>query len=194
VVCVGNENVLLYHEEAFAEPERVIAQLRERLGEMIALKIGADELSLDEAVSTYLFNSQLVTLADGTMALVAPSECAEHEGARRVIGRILAAGTPLRSVHYVQVRQSMSNGGGPACLRLRVVLTEAELARVRPGVFLTETLYSALTRWVGRHYREELGADDLADPRLLEESRAALDELTGLLGVGSIYPFQLTRT
>jgi succinylarginine dihydrolase len=191
VVCVGNENVLLYHELAFAEPDRVVAELRERIGTLVVLKVSAAELSLDDAVATYLFNSQLVTLPDGTMSLVAPAECGEHEGARRVIGRLLAAGTPVRSVQYVEVRQSMSNGGGPACLRLRVVLSEAELARVLPGVFLTETLYGQLTRWVERHYREQLRADDLADPKLLEESRAALDELTGLLGIGSIYPFQL---
>ena len=33
-------------------------------------------------------------------------------------------------------------------------------------------------------------ADDLADPKLLEESRAALDELTKLLQIGSVYEFQ----
>ena len=195
VVSVGNENILLYHEEAFADSKRVLRKVAGQFaalgsGDLVLLKVGTEELSLEEAVQTYLFNSQLVTLPDGTMTLVAPSECAEHERARRVIDRLLAAGTPLRSVRYVDVRQSMSNGGGPACLRLRVVLTEEELARVHPGVLLTEKLYGSLVAWVNRHYRERLTADDLADPKLLEESRAALDELTEMLGLGALYPFQ----
>jgi succinylarginine dihydrolase len=190
VACVGNEDVLLYHEEAFADPRPLLDGLAARVPGLAALGVSAAELSLDDAVKTYLFNSQLVTLPDGSMALVAPSECAEYDAAQRVIAGVLAAGTRLRHVHYAHVRQSMSNGGGPACLRLRVVLTEAQLARVTPGVLLTAPLYDELVRWVQRHYRDRLAPDDLADPQLLEESRRALDELTSLLGLRSVYPFQ----
>jgi succinylarginine dihydrolase len=195
VVSVGNENVFLYHEEAFADADELISDLLGRFtslraGELVPLKVPTAELPLDEAVKTYMFNSQLVTLPDGTMSLIAPAECAESDSARAVIDRLLAEGTPLRTVHYVSVRQSMSNGGGPACLRLRVVLTDSELARVMPGVLLTDELYTTLTEWVRRHYRDRLTADDLADSKLLDESRAALDELTGLLGLGAVYPFQ----
>ena len=195
VVSVGNENVLLYHEEAFADSRGLVSELSSRFaslgrGELVPLTVTAEELSLDEAVKTYLFNSQIVTLPDGTMSLIAPAECAESKAARAVIDRVLAQGTPLRSVRYVSVRQSMSNGGGPACLRLRVVLTDAELVRVKPGVLLTDALYESLTAWVRRHYRDRLTADDLADLKLLDESRAALDELTELLGLGAVYAFQ----
>jgi succinylarginine dihydrolase len=190
VACVGNEDVLLYHEEAFAEPQALRSELAARVPGLVALPVESAELSLEDAVKTYLFNSQLVTLPDGSMALVAPSECAGHEATQRVIARLLTAGTRLRHVHYADVRQSMSNGGGPACLRLRVVLTEAQLARVAPGVLLTDGLYDRLVRWVQRHYRERLSPDDLADPHLLGESRTALDELSAMLGLGSIYPFQ----
>jgi succinylarginine dihydrolase len=93
-------------------------------------------------------------------------------------------------VRFVEVRQSMSNGGGPACLRLRVVLTDRERAAVAPGVFLTDSLHARLTDWVTRHYRDRLAAEDLADPSLLAESRAALDELTRILNLGAVYPFQ----
>ena len=96
-------------------------------------------------------------------------------------------GTPIRSAHFIDVRQSMNNGGGPACLRLRVVLTDRERHAVLPNVFLTDALYGALTDWVRRHYRDRLSAADLADPALAAESRCALDELTKLLGIGSIY-------
>jgi succinylarginine dihydrolase len=84
----------------------------------------------------------------------------------------------------------MANGGGPACLRLRVPLTEAELASVDPGVLVDDARLAALDAWVCRHYRETLVAADLADPALVEEGRRALDELTGLLSLGAFYPFQ----
>jgi succinylarginine dihydrolase len=103
---------------------------------------------------------------------------------------LVGRGTPIRSVQFVDVRQSMKNGGGPACLRLRIALTEAELAKVHAGVRLTPELHGQLANWIERHYREQLHPDDLADPKLLDESRAALDALIDLLRLGPIYPFQ----
>jgi succinylarginine dihydrolase len=85
----------------------------------------------------------------------------------------------------------MSNGGGPACLRLRVVLTESEYKAVNPSCLLTTDTYAALMAWSEKHYREELLETDLADPKLLIESRYALDELTQLLNIGSVYDFQI---
>jgi succinylarginine dihydrolase len=194
VVCVGNEDVLLYHEAAFAGGDAAVDAVAgpfEALGGgvLVRLKVSAAELSLEDAVKTYLFNSQLVTLPDGTMSLIAPSECLAH----RRVGAALddsVLGSRVRSVHYVDVRQSMSNGGGPACLRLRIVLTESELAAIHPGVWMEDALFAALTDWVNRHYRDRLAPDDLADPALLDESRRALDALTQLLGLDNIYPFQ----
>jgi succinylarginine dihydrolase len=99
-------------------------------------------------------------------------------------------GNPIRRLNYVDTRQSMKNGGGPACLRLRVVLTEEEKALSHQGIYLTETLYNDLRSWANRFYRDRLHPDDLADPRLAEESKTALDALTQLLGLGSLYSFQ----
>ena len=84
----------------------------------------------------------------------------------------------------------MRNGGGPACLRLRVALKPEELAAVNPGVILTPALYETLNDWVERHYRDRLVEADMADPQLLIECREALDELTRILALGSVYPFQ----
>jgi succinylarginine dihydrolase len=141
-------------------------------------------------VSSYLFNSQLVTLPDGGTALVAARECGEVASVRGFLAAVLDEGTAIRAVHYVDIRQSMMNGGGPACLRLRVVLTAAEQSRVAPGVLWSESLDRKLVAWVERHYRDRLTPADLADPGLLGESRAALDELTPILGLGSLYDFQ----
>src|SRR5258706_2706904 len=195
VAAVGNQNVFLCHGQAYLDQARVIEEIRLKFAAMSAvplhvLEVRAEELSLAEAVETYLFNSQIVTLPDGRMTLIAPAECEHHPRASAVIGRLLDADTPLQTVDFVSVRQSMRNGGGPACLRLRVVLTDAERAATHPGVFLDEGLYARLVAWASRHYREELRASDLADVKLLDEGRAALDELTGILGLGRLYDFQ----
>lgn len=191
VIAVGNQNVFLCHAQAYLDQPTGLSEIRSKFpAPLHILEVSSDELTLREAVETYLFNSQLVTLPDNTMSLIAPAECEHHSRARAVIGRWLAAGTPLRSVHFLSVRQSMRNGGGPACLRLRVVLTNAELADTHQGVFLTDALHARLVTWVNKHYREELRAADLADPRLLDECRASLDELTGIIGLPRLYDFQ----
>ena len=197
VIAVGNENVLLHHERAFADTPSIIRELRRRYaglhrgGELIALAVPSRRVPLADAVRSYLFNSQLVTVRPGEMVLIAPVECRDTPRVRRFIDDLVARGdTPLRRVHYLDLRQSMRNGGGPACLRLRVVLTDAELAALPAGVRLADETYAALVAWVTKHYRDRLTEDDLADPQLLDESRRALDALTVLLGVDCIYSFQ----
>ena len=198
VISVGNENVFLYHECAFVQTPAVIRELSRRYAalqrgaELITLEVPRARVPLADAVSSYLFNSQLVSLKRGRMALIAPTNCAETPSVKAFIHDLLARRhSPLREVHYFDLKQSMHNGGGPACLRLRVVLTQPELAALPPRVLLTAATYAALTAWVKKHYRDKLAAADLADSLLLEEARRALDELTQLLGLGSIYPFQI---
>ena len=96
----------------------------------------------------------------------------------------------MTEVRYLDVRESMRNGGGPACLRLRVPMTDAEAAALGASVLFTEALDAALTKWVQAHYRDRLLPSDLADPALAREGLAALDELTRILGLGSVYDFQ----
>jgi succinylarginine dihydrolase len=198
VISVGNEGVFLVHEQAFARQRALLRELRGRYAALrggsplAVIEVPAARVPLAAAVRTYLFNSQLVTLAAGGMALVAPDECRRSAGVRLFLNDLLASGrTAIRQVHYIDLRQSMRNGGGPACLRLRVVLRDDELAALPAGVRLSQESHRLLVRWVEKHYRHELKPGDLADPALLEESRRALDELTQLLGLGSIYPFQL---
>jgi succinylarginine dihydrolase len=125
------------------------------------------------------------------MLLAVPGECREVASVSRYLDELVKADTPITAVEVFDVKQSMRNGGGPACLRLRVVLNDAELHAINRGVILTDALYERLTSWVEAHYRDQLSQQDLADPMLLEEVRKALDELTGILGLGSIYDFQL---
>lgn len=191
VIAVGNEHVFLCHEFAFWRQREVLDQLTARFdGELHVIQVSAAELSVEEAVGSYLFNSQLLTLPGGEMLLLCPSECEENPRVRGVIDRVLAESNPVNDVRFIDVRQSMQNGGGPACLRLRVVLNEDELAHMLPSVLLTDDLYRRLRDWITRHYREELALADLRDPGLVEEVRSALEELTVLLGLEGSSSFQ----
>lgn len=192
VIAVGNGNVLFYHEQAFMEEERVLADIQKRLpgAKLEAVRVGSEEVPLQDAVASYLFNSQLLNTPDG-MLLAVPGECREIESVSRYLDDLLRTDNPITSVEVFDVKQSMRNGGGPACLRLRVPLTDEELKAMNRGVILTDALYERLVTWVEAHYRDELTQQDLADPMLLDDNRKALDELTGILGLGSIYDFQL---
>lgn len=196
VIAVGNENVFFCHSSAYADSPSVLAELRSKFRgitgtELIVLEVQPHEISIQEAVETYLFNSQLVTLPAGNMCLIAPAECMENAKPRAILERITAGSdNPVEAVHYVNIRQSMKNGGGPACLRLRIVLTEQEKALSHQGIYLTPLLFEQLETWATKRYRDRLSAEDFADPALTQESRTALDELTQILGLGSIYSFQ----
>jgi succinylarginine dihydrolase len=196
VISVGNENFFLCHELAFLDNQRTLEALARQFqqvcgGELQVALVPSSEVPLPDAVGSYLFNSQIVTRQPGMMTLVAPVECRESPQVHGYLERLVASGaTPLREVVYLDLRQSMRNGGGPACLRLRVVLTADELACVPRGSLITPESLDALRAWVRRHYRDSLSPDDLIDPKLLEESRAALDELTRILGIGTVYDFQ----
>ncbi|QNI02197.1 N-succinylarginine dihydrolase [Halomonas sp. SH5A2] len=193
VIAVGNGPVLLYHEMAFLDEEGSLDELRAKMATpLIPVRVPLEAVSMEDAVASYLFNSQLLSNPDGTMTLVVPGECQEREAVWRTIQDYLLAGNnPISDVVVKDVKQSMRNGGGPACLRLRVVLTDAEREALNGRVLLTDALYYDLTAWVNRHYRDRLAVDDLKDPQLADESLAALDELTRLLNIGSVYPFQL---
>ncbi|MCB9521547.1 MAG: N-succinylarginine dihydrolase [Myxococcales bacterium] len=189
VIAVGHRDLLLYHEHAFVDPDGVVAACRAALGHRLtAVCVPSHDLSLDECVATYLFNTQLVDTAAGRV-LVAPAECMASPRASAVLQRWVDGGHIAR-VDALDLRESMRNGGGPACLRLRVVLTDAERAAVLPTIWATPERLDWLEGWVRRHYRDSLTPADLADPRLLDETRCALDELTEQLGLGSLYEFQ----
>jgi succinylarginine dihydrolase len=124
------------------------------------------------------------------MLLVVPQECREQANVWRYLNDMLAGDNPVSELRVFDLRESMSNGGGPACLRLRVVLNDAEQQAVNPAVMMNDTLFAALNSWVDRYYRDRFTQADLADPQLLREGREALDRLTQLLDLGSVYPFQ----
>ncbi len=189
VISVGNLSTFICHETAYINTEQVLEQLAQKMGEGFhSIMVKENELPVETAVETYLFNSQIVSLSDGTMALLAPKSVQENAAAKAIVDQWIADDSAITQAHYIDLDQSMRNG--PACLRLRVVLTQNELASVHQGCILDDESHAALVAWVERWYPEEMLPEDLADPSLLTRSRDALDELTKILSLGAIYDFQ----
>jgi succinylarginine dihydrolase len=192
VVAVGNGPALFFHEDAFvaAQQTAIFASLAEQMA-FQPICVSRDEVSLADAISSYLFNSQLLANPDGSteaMHLIAPTECRDNKSVSSYLERLVTdSSQPIRSVTYVDVRQSMSNGGGPACLRLRVLLSDDEIDAVNPNFIATEEQLDTLSGWVNQHYRDELAPADLADPELMIESYDALTDLSELLGCEAVY-------
>ena len=183
VVAVANERVLFAHEEAFAEPEALFDAIRQRLPEAEIVVVPASAVSLAEAVRSYLFNAQLVTLPSGEMALIVPLEAWESAAVRGWLETMLASNGPIRRVIPVDVRQSMANGGGPACLRLRVV---ADPATVDPRFLLDERRGEAIERTVSRHWPEQIDPADLGSPPLAASVTAARSALLDSLDLSEL--------
>lgn len=195
VVCVGTRECLFFHARAFEDRgamEREVRAAAEGQFEPVFVEVSEADLPMADLVSSYLFNSQLLVVpGEDRLVLLAPAETQDNPRAHAVAESLAASNGPIGRVEYVDVRQSMRNGGGPACLRLRVVLTDAELEATNPAQRFTPGLHTILADWVQRRYRDRLAPADLADPDLLIECREALDELSQILDLGGdFYPFQ----
>jgi succinylarginine dihydrolase len=179
VVAVANENVLFAHEHAFADPVGLKAELAAKLPGAIVVEVPDSAVSLADAIRSYLFNSQLVTVPDGSMALILPMESRDCVPVKAYLDALVVGNGPIRAVHYVQVRESMRNGGGPACLRLRVV---ADPATVDPRFLLDAAKADRLEALVGARWPEAIGPDDLGNPDLWAQAWAARKALLAELG------------
>lgn len=194
VIAVANESVFLIHEHAFSNHKAVLNELHEKATfPLTIIEISQEQLSVQEAVESYLFNSQIISMPNKKdMILIAPVECQNNPRVKNCIEDLLHDHrNPISSVHYLDLKQSMRNGGGPACLRLRIPLNENELKAMHQEVLVDNTLLDTLDQWIIKNYRTGLTVQDLIDPQLINESFQALDELTQILKLGSIYPFQL---
>lgn len=194
VIAVGNGNVHFYHEKAFLDTQQMQNDLRQAWGEqdkpLYFVEVPDSAVSVEDCVQSYLFNSQLLSQANGNMTLIVPGEVQQNTRVWSYLQDLIQQSTPIQDVQVFDLKQSMSNGGGPACLRLRVAMNATELAAVNPATLMNQSLFNTLNQWVEKHYRDRIVEADLADPSLLIESRQALDELTQILQLGSIYEFQ----
>lgn len=190
LICTGNENILLYHELAFLDTPKVIANLKSTYHslykqDLLCIPVSDSQVSLHEAIKTYFFNSQLITTPNNKVILLTPSNCQQSPSVSAFLNTLLKT-TPINEVHSINLQQSLQNGGGPACLRLRVVLTEQELQSLPQSIWITPALYDTLCEWVKRHYRDALYPADLAQIELLRESQKTFTELNEILELPSL--------
>ncbi|MFC3051749.1 N-succinylarginine dihydrolase [Kordiimonas pumila] len=193
VVAVSNRNSFFYHEHAFDSPDALEADIQNAMGdvEMQFVRVLESEVPLADAVKSYLFNSQLLSVPNRKgMTLILPREVEETASTKAYVEGLVSSGGPIGQAEILDVRQSMRNGGGPACLRLRVVLSDEELAAMGANSLLDDTLYETLKVWAKKYYRDRLMPEDLGDVKLMEESFFAMDELTQILRLGSVFDFQ----
>ena len=180
VVAVANERVLFAHEQAFADKQPLLDACSAHVPGFEYVEVAAADVPLEDAIRSYLFNAQLVTPPDGEMTLIVPGEARETASVWRWIERHLAGNGPIRRVEVVDVRQSMANGGGPACLRLRVV---ADPAVVDPRFMVDEAKLDRIAGIIAREWPEQVAHNELQRPALIadvERARTALLDAIGL--------------
>jgi succinylarginine dihydrolase len=180
VVAVANERILFAHEQAFADKEPLLQAAQRLVPGFEYVEVPAADVPLEDAVKSYLFNAQLVTLSDGEMTLIVPNEARETPSVWQWIERHMAGNGPIRRLEVVDVRQSMANGGGPACLRLRVV---ADAGLVDPRFLVDNPKLDRVADVISRFWPEKIAYDELQRPSLVadvERARAALLDALGL--------------
>ena len=183
VVAVANEHVLFAHEQAFEDRAALYAELRRLVPEVEIVEVPASAVSLEDAVRSYLFNAQLASLPDGGMGLILPEEARETPSVWRYLEALVAGNGPIRELFVVDVRQSMANGGGPACLRLRVV---AEPEAVDPRFIATEAKLDAIAEVIEAHWPEQIAPEDLRKPDFCEQAEKAREALLARLDLSDL--------
>ncbi|MDG1907117.1 MAG: N-succinylarginine dihydrolase [Arenicella sp.] len=193
VIAVGTTNCLFHHEQAFYQSADVIAELKAKMNsdDFSVVEVPTSQVSVQDAVSTYLFNTQLLDVSQSgkpSFMLVAPTECEDNAAVKAYLKELeQSSSAPIDEVVFFDLRESMKNGGGPACLRLRVQLQQAELNGLGARVLIDDSLYEDLCDWVNTHYRDRLAYEDLTDPQLIDELKAAAIALEQVLGMSGLY-------
>lgn len=192
IVSLSTENIFIYHEEAFENSENAINSIKDSIASIedyFFISIPKQEIPLNILVDSYLLNSQLVSNPHGNMTLIMPSEVQNFNECTEWLEKIRSE-TPITDLRYIDIKQSMMNGGGPACLRFKIVVNEDEFNNINPNFLLNDILISKLENLINHSYRDALDITDLEDPDLINESYEILDQLTQILNTGSIYSFQ----
>ena len=192
IVSLSNKNVFIAHEDAFQNRDdlkKMLNILESKIDNFQYIEISNSEIPLKDIISSYLLNSQLITNVDNEMQLILPDEVKEYDNCLSWLDKLKQI-SDVKLFDYVDIRQSMMNGGGPACLRLKVILNDEELESLNQNFLMNNERLESIKLLIEKEYRDVLYPDDLKDPSLLDESRRILDELTKIFGTGSIYEFQ----
>ena len=192
IVSLSNENVLIAHEKAFQNKDdlnKMLNILESKIDNFQYIEISSSEIPLKDIINSYLLNSQLITNGDNEMQLILREEVKGYENCISWLDKLKQI-SDVKLFDFVDIRQSMMNGGGPACLRLKVILNDEELESLNQKFLMNSERLESIKLLIEREYRDVLYPDDLKDPNLLDESRRVLDELTQIFSTGSIYEFQ----
>ena len=190
VIGVGNKNLYFYHEKALANENETLQNLQDNFnGDLKFIKVKESEVPLATAVDTYLFNSQLVEYNDGHL-LLAPIRCRRNALVRKYIQSIVGKNKDIKKIRYINLEQSLHNGGGPACLRLRVSMNQTEFDSIHQKIIFTDELHLKLRKWVKQYYEGNLIYEDLFVPSFIQKCYDGLSELTEILDLKQMYPFQ----
>ncbi|WP_294192955.1 N-succinylarginine dihydrolase [uncultured Sphingomonas sp.] len=180
VVAVANERTLFAHEQAFADRDGFYAQLRAIMPEVEIVEVPASAVSLVDAIGSYLFNAQLVSTPGGDQTLIVPQEARENPRVWNWLQRHVAGNGPIRRVEVVDVRESMANGGGPACLRLRVVCDPSMVDR---RFLVDDARLDLIADVVTRYWPETIGLEQIGDAALIAQVERAREALLQALNL-----------
>lgn len=190
VACVGTLDTLFFHEHAFADTNHVLDELNRAANGLFELRpvmVPDAEVPIADAIKSYLFNSQLLQWpGEDRLVLLAPMETRENERAGAYCDRLVSGNGPIGRVEYIDVRQSMRNGGGPACLRLRVVMTPDEIAACHQPCLMDEDKIDRLQAVVRKTYRDRVAPGDLVDIDFANECREAREAILEVLDMSEL--------
>lgn len=192
VIAMNTTRLMVAHERAFVDAQNFISTLKRKTEgtDFDYISIGQSELPVADAVQSYFFNAQMLQLPDSGIVILAPMESQENARAHGVLQRLVAE-RAIAGVHYLDVRESMRNGGGPACLRLRVVLNPEEAAAIKQEVVFTQEKQHQLNGWIEKYYRDRLTLEDLRDPLFVRELNDAYEALEPIIGLKGYYTAQM---
>ena len=179
VIATGHNDLFFVHEDAFVDTPKILRVLEKKLP-IRACVIARKMLSVEEAVRTYLFNSQIISVNDQTF-LIASKEVKKSHGCQKALERLKSFG--VNEVLYVDLDESMKNGGGAACLRLRLIVSDAEWQKILPTVIFTSDLYEELKECVEQYYPEKLCLKDLLDPKVQKQLEKAYKRVYQILKI-----------
>ena len=191
VIATSHENLLFYHELAFHNSEEAVAGIKKRFLEKTGEKLEAclvesSDLRLDDAVDTYLFNSQICTDIDGGWRMFVPENCNQSESVQRTLERLQAQYPRLVSIDYCPLAESMRNGGGPACLRLRISLTPSQIDQIPASMRISLSTLSQLRKLVETEYPEKVEPSDFVNPDFAEQCERISLQIARLWGANSV--------
>ena len=192
IVSLSNENIFIAHEKAFEDRNalnQIIRILENNVSNFQFIEIKENEIPLIDIIKSYLLNSQLVSTTDGEMLMVLPAEVRNFDNCMQWIDKLKQI-SPVKKFEFVDIKQSMMNGGGPACLRLKVLMNNKELEGVNKNFILDDNKVEQIKHLIQSFYRDRILPDDLKDPDLLDEFQMILDQYTQIFGLENFYSFQ----